>query len=280
MATIIEQENLRDNNSDPRPRYDLTPEELAVLEASLVDSVRERFPEEGVYAAIIEPNHEYANVVRAYEAKSFPEVSELEAEIEENTRFLALVDTRSDSSRVVHASTITGFKHAAHKDAPDEIEARGSESTGFVVIDDLVSMGNFTPQEFRDFYAARGIDLDGCISLETNFRVGQRVPKFNGIDTVDLAYLTIFSQFLQNEPAPRLGEAVVFASINRASLVSFGRVGLKYLLLMDRNDLLTSEAAHGLQFTPVAIPYDADNQGLFEGMGLQPSEAVFSRDNQ
>jgi hypothetical protein len=175
----------------------------------------------------------------------------LPAEVEDNTVFLALVDTRDGQDRVVHATTISGYEDTASESA-----------TGFIVADDLAEMGNFTPEEFREYYQKKGYDLSKCISVETNFKVGDKAPLVNGMRTVDIAYLSVFKMLMSKEP--ELGGAAVFSSINRASIVSFGRRGLKCEPLMGRDDLVTSESVHGLVYKPVAIPYNEASRHVFE----------------
>lgn len=248
--------------------YDLSSEEVKALEGELVDHVREHISDEGVAAVLIPGNHVYADTVRNYEAEYFPEVKDLPEGIEEDTLFIAFVDTRPGIDRVVHATTITGYQEDTQKAL--EQNDTDSTSTNFVVVNDLIEMGNFTAEEFREYYTSRGVKLEECIAVETNFRVGERVEDFNGISTVDLAYLTTFGLAIRNNP--ELGEAGVFANINRASLASFSRVGLKYELLMGRDDMVTSESLEGKEYLPIFIPYSEDTQHLFQGMGLRLPE--------
>ncbi|HEU4914895.1 MAG TPA: hypothetical protein VFT16_05880 [Candidatus Saccharimonadales bacterium] len=244
-----------------RPRYDLDQSELDVLDQQIVASVRGIYPEEGVYSALIAPDHPFSNFVRGQEAKFFPEVNEFPAEEEENTLLFALVDTRLESSRVVHVGTISSpglMRTEAHPD-----------STGFLFVDELVGLGNFTPEDFRAYYESRGLKLDKCIAVETNIRVGEPVEKYHGFRTVDLGYLTLFGLVERSNPEP--GESAVFASINRASAVSFGRVGIECEPLMGRDDMVTPESFYGRRSTPVAIPYT----DIFKAMGPQLPSVSF-----
>lgn len=259
------------NARTSKPRYDLSPDELGALECDLVETLKELGFRDCVAAAWITPNHEFANIARMHEAKYFPEVQELPDVVEDSTLFLVLADTRDDVDRVVHAATVSG--QDVNRDEARVTPVNQDESTGFIVVEDLIEMGNFTPQEFRDYYAAAGIDLDRCISVETNFYIGKRAPRFRGMTSSDLAYLAIFEFFMGLQP--EFGRAVAFASINRPSIVSFGWIGLEYEPLMGRTDLVTSESQRGLRYVPITIPYNAHNLPIFESMGEGLPKASF-----
>ncbi len=253
------------------PRYDLSAEEVRALEGYIVEETERRHPEPGVYAALIPSHRGLANLVRHYEQAHFPEVQNVSSDVEDDTMFVALVDTRPEVRRVVHALTITGLEQAS---GMRPARARSQDSkTGFASIDDLIEMGNFTAEEFRDYYAKQGIDLEQCIAVETNFRVGERAPRYNGLDISALAYMKVFDLFMRGNP--QLERAAVFANINRASRVSFGRFGLVYNPLMGRTDLRTSDALRGLDYEPVIIHYDSNAQALFAGLNSITPEIEF-----
>jgi hypothetical protein len=266
MNNIIALETVASNGAEFRPRYNLTDEELQVLDGQIVGAVKESHPEEGVYAALIGPNHPFSNFVRRYEADFFPEAADFPAELEDNTVLFALVDTRPASNRVVHVGTVSG--PGLHRET-----TTSDESSGFLFVDELVELGNFTPDEFRAHYAERGIDLDKSIAVETNIRVGDPVEKYNGVRTVDLGYLTLFGLIERNNP--EAGKAAVFASINSAQAISFGRVGITCEPLMDRNDFVTPESFQGRTSTPVAVTYDEHCQALFGSFGPQLPSVTF-----
>lgn len=236
-----------------KTRYDLSQEELSDLENDLVSEVKRRFPEEGVYAAWIEPDHRYANLIRSYEAQYFPEVQTLPDTNELNTLFFALVDTRGFANRIVHGATIS----------KGQIESHGN-STGFIGMDQLIEKDNFTAQEFKDYYVDRGIDVSKSISVETNFRVGEKTKPINGFTPAQYAYLSFFNRL--EKKADDLRKAAIFSSINRASVLSFQRFGLDFEPLMGRTDLKTPEADLGLDYLPVVIPYTENNISLFRLM--------------
>lgn len=260
----------RDETNNTPPKYNLTPEELNELEKGLVNLAREKYPNDGLVSVWISPKNKYANLVRAHEASYFPEVEEVSEEDENHTLFMAVVDTRPNSNRVVHAATVTGVSYKSENeslvDGPDQTD----KTTGLYTVDSLIDMGNFTAQEFYEYYENKGIDLKKSIAVETNFRVGEPAEKYNGFSPSDLAYLTFFKML--EKRSPKAEHAMVIATINRASAISFQRVGLAYEPLMGRDDLQTEESLLGKDSKPVALPYNASNIALFNGMGLQLPE--------
>ena len=256
------------------PRYDLSPEELLSLEQEFVGEIKAINSEEGVTAAWIWPDHKYANVLRNHEAQLFPEVGDLSQDIEDRSLFFALVDTRDGTDRVVHASTVSGVL-GRKAGEPNPHDPDGPVTSGFIVIDDLIEMGNFTVEDFWDYYNKMGVQLDGAISVETNFSVGERVDKFNGFKVADIAYLSLFKLALSR--ASQASEAAVFASINDDSIKSFGRVGLQVLPLMGRTDLVTSESEQGLDFKPVLILNTKENSLVFESIDTEVPEITFQQ---
>jgi hypothetical protein len=252
-------------------RYNLSPEELTTLEKELVGTVKEKHPEEGIVSVWISPKSKFANFVRCHEAGYFPEVEEVSAEDEKNTLFMALVDTRSDSNRVVHAATITGVNYKDNDGEPIIGDHElGDAETGFFTVDSLIEKGNFTSRQFYDYYAAEGLDLKKCLSVETNFRIGEKVENFHGFRTADIAYLMFFKMLERTHPTP--GKSVIFATINKASIDSFRRIGLVCKPLMGREDMSTPESEAGRESLPVAIPYDAASQKLFNSINAPIAE--------
>jgi hypothetical protein len=253
------------------PNYNLGPAELNLLEAELVDGIRRGGRSEGITAVWLGPEHPYANIIRSHEARLFPEVHDSSSADENKTLFLALVDTRSESSGVVHGATVCGAA------ALDEGSAAGSAvSTGFIVIDNLIDLGNFSVYDFECYYAERNIDLTHCLSVESNFRIGQRVPHAWGLSTSTIAYLMVF-QFIVRCGARR-NRAMVFADVNRASRMSLQRTGIVYSPLMGRTDLLTPEAALGRSSLPVALPVDDALHTLFLTMRADIPEVFLGVD--
>lgn len=259
---------------EAQPRYDLSQEELQGLETELVKKVESRTKsgllrrrQPSVYATWLASDSKYANILRTNEANYFPEVKELSGAVEDDTTFLAMVDTRKESRRVVHGTTISGLNKDAAKP-----EAEGK--SGFTTIDELIEMGNFSVQEFNDYYAQQGIDLAQSISVDTNFRIGESAEPVDGLKTADLAYLTLF-QLLERRASEGTMPAV-FASINSDSIRSFQRIGLKVEPLMGRDNLITPESRQGQDFHPVAIPLNEEARALFKGMSYSVPEVTLT----
>lgn len=253
------------------PNYNLGPAELTALEAELVDVVRPGASGDGITAVWLGPKHPYANIIRTHEARLFPEVDGSSPGDENKTLFLALVDTRPGSGRVVHGATVCGAG------ALDEASVAGNAvSTGFITIDSLIDFGNFSADEFERYYAARSIDLTHCLSVETNFRIGQKVPNIRGLSTSTIAYLMVF-RFLIRCGAQR-NRAMVFADVNPASRISLQRNGIIYAPLMGRTDLVTPEAALGRSSLPVALPVDDALHDVFLTMRADVPEVFLGVD--
>ncbi len=245
------------------PRYDLNEQELNQLEGELIDEVKSQFPQESIYTAWIYPTNKYANIVRNYEAGFFPEVSQVNEDTEAHTLFLALIDTRDSANRVIHAATITGV------DRPED-----ESETGFFTVDSLIEKGNFTAEEFRDYYGEKQIDLNKCLAIETNFRIGEKVEKFRGLGSADLVYLTIFKTMEKADA--QFGKAGFFATINSLQIHSLQRLGINCEPLMGRTDLITPEAELGVDSLPVMMPYDKALHAIFSNMGPALPEIVLA----
>jgi hypothetical protein len=254
------------------PKYDLDPDQLNALETELVDAVRGGANSEGITAVWLGPGHRYANIIRTQEARLFPEVHDSSSGDENKTVFLALVDTRPGCGRVVHGATVCGAGAPAEAGSI----AVSAVSTGFITIDNLIELGNFSAYEFESYYTSRNIDLTRCLSVETNFRIGQRVPNAWGLSTSTIAYLMIF-RFLVRRGGRR-NRSLVFADVNRVSRISFQRTGIMYAPLVGRTDLVTPEAALGRSSFPVTLPIDDACHDLFLAMRADIPEVFLGVD--
>lgn len=230
------------------PRYDLSPDELADLESHLVAEVHKASSAPGITVAWIRPDHPFSDVVRCSEAKLFPEVVEVSRDDELRSLFMVLVDTRPEVMRAVHAGTVSGSRALAN--------TRSDHSSGMITVDALIAPDNFTLQEFRDFYTARGLNLDACIAVETNFHIVKRARRWNGMPVSNIAYMAYFSELVRQ--GAELGTYAIFASMNSAQVVALRRMEFRFEPLMDREDLVTPEAAMGVQTLPVVIYVDLE----------------------
>lgn len=233
---------------DVAPRYDLSHEELSKLESGIVEQAKSAkgIGLRGLTAVWIDGNSEYANFMRTHEDMKFPDdhVPELFAGHEESSKFLALVDTRRGRNRVIRGTRFT---------TPRVAEEGGA--TKMAMIEGMVDSGQFTEEEFTEHYRERGVDVDQCLSIETNFRIGDRVPRALGvIPAASLAYFTAYNYAVQNNRNAR--NVAIFAHINQASVNSLEHLGVDTEPLMDNKDLWTPDASkkdRDLRFDPVAL---------------------------
>lgn len=262
-ATKWARNHIRNDIIENRPRYDLSEEELKELEQGLVSEVKSKVPEEGVSAVWIRPDNKYANFIRTHEAHYFPEVEEVTEEEEKNTLFMVLVDTREDENRVVHAATVMKPKDVA--DYPSD------QPTGFFTVDHLIALGNFKTDEFYDYYSEKGIDISKSISVETNFRVGDRID-YNGVGSADLAYIALLQSI--KSAGGSIDQAAVFATLNEKQINSFERIDIDFDSLMGMKDFKTPEEELDIDSKPVAIVVNDKSNRILGGMGISIPELI------
>ncbi len=250
------------------PRYDLSPEELGAIEASMVEDAKARFGET-VSVAWVSPEHPYCDFLRTHEARYFPEVVETDPEYDLNQVYLAIVDTRSGQDKVVHAASVMRLRSILNNDGTES-----SDRTGLYTVDSLIGLGNFTKEEFLAFYRDQGIELDASIAVETNFKITDNFEPFFGMgSSADLAYLTLFNTLIANN-AP-IDKTVVFATINTKQIKSLERVGIDVVALMGRTDFRTEEEEHGVFSMPVTILVNQKTHDIFSSLGLELPELIY-----
>jgi hypothetical protein len=210
-------------------RYDLTLEEVLENQLKLIQKVwTDTKGQKDIYNVWLNSHNPLSNIVRSGEASYFPEIADLvDDEVERHSAFLAIVDTR-DEQRIVHAARITGPNMAigGAGDHPDR--------TFFAGIDELIADGLLSASEFREYYRQKGIDIYNCIGVETNFRVGDKLDQDSIVPPAYMAYLSFFR--VLESLQPDLEKVGVFAKVNRASLLSFSRVGFAFEPLLGRDD--------------------------------------------
>ncbi len=223
------------------------------LEADLVNLVAATHSQE-IVACWIGAASSFADLARGLEAAQFPEMPELMARHEAKATFLALVDSRPDQSRVVHVMRLSSTA----------IDADG-QCTGPALVDVLVASGQgLTWTVVRDYFDQAGIEHSRCIAVESNFRVGPKVDTPSGLPTADIAYMSIYNEWLQFGGLP--DRSVIFAHVNRASLISFRRIGFEVRAAFAREELRTPTLGGGFDesYQPVEIPLSPLNARLFE----------------
>lgn len=245
--------------------YDLTEQQCNVLERDLVAMATEQHGRK-VTAVWIENGHPLANLVRTREQQAFPDIDTqgLFGEYEGSSTFVAMVDTRKGAKkgRVIRGSRLTGRKLVDDGTEPSH-DIRRDGGSNMAMVRDMITDGEITGQEVYDYYRSHGIDLDGSVSIETNFRIGPHAPRrFGVIPMADLGHLT----FYQHAYGDRNNQDVaVFAHVNDATVHSIGRIGITVEPFAGRNDLQTpagpgSERRYDDKFHPVAMPNTGKTQ--------------------
>lgn len=246
-------------------RYDLGPEELSVLEREICEDAREHFGD-GLSIAWITPNHPFSNFVRTHEASQFPEATDVDPQYDKAQVYLAIVDTRDGKNSIVHAASLM---KARIYDAEPSPEAK----TGIYTVDSLIELGNFTAEEFLDFYRKKEVSIERSIAVETNFKIESDFKPFSGLGSADLTYLTLFNTLLDNQ-AP-VGNTVVFATINTLQIKSLRRSGVDIEPLMGRYDFQTEEAEKGVYSMPATILVNQNTYDIFSRLNLKLPELVY-----
>lgn len=215
-------------------------------------------PDPGVVAVWLEHDSPHAGLVRALEADVFPEVPELMVPFEDQCFFLALVDTRAHLRRVAHAFRLSSRRPGTPPDG---------DRVGIVLIDELIASGQgLALDDVRRHFAGAGTDLDKCISVETNFRVGGKVKREVGeaLPVSQLGYLALFRAL------ERFGvtgaEGAVFAHLNKVAVVSLKMVGVEYVPFAGRDDIRTptiGDVGFDPNYRPVTMPTTPKNVRVF-----------------
>ena len=169
--------------------------------------------------------------------------------------FLALVDTRPEFARVVHAFRLSGATGYGASQHPTQIES--------VLLDDLAASGQGIDLPAIDgYYASRGIDLRRSLSIETNFRVGERVETESGLPPAQIGYVALFQQILREDIE------VLFAHLNEPAIRSLNAVGVSSEPIAGRDDLRTPTAGgkFDANYSPVAILVNEENSAVLASL--------------
>ncbi len=251
------------STSPHAPDYDLRSRDLESLQEELVEKILATRRAETICTVWLPGTSPYANVVRTVEQKVFPQIPALMRSVERECLFLGLVDVRAENRRLVHAFRLCGRVLGA----PTIIDLTDN-GFGIALLDDLVRSGQITGAEIRQYYDSRAVDLGKCLSVETNFRVGDRV-EWGGLRVSDLGYIAVF------QVLDRLGikdDAAIFAHLNPPAIASLGHVGVQYSAIAGRDDLRTptidedGNQSVDASYTPVEIPLSVENLNVFDGL--------------
>jgi len=257
---MIDQDKPR-TDTDP---YHMSPERAGTLENELLAHVNARTDRETVHAVWLPQESEYADLIRTLECEKFPEIADVMRPFEKQSVFLALVDNRPEVQRIVHAFRLTSLSHA-------DMEIPEGDTTGVALLDDIIdSDQDLTASEVKDYYEKQGIDLAKCVSVETNFRVGEKVKVEDGLPVSQKGYLAIFRELERG--GVHEGNAAVFAHLNRPAVSSLGMAGVEYGPLAGREDLQTPTVTPDGQrifddkYRPVAIIATSHNVQVFQDL--------------
>lgn len=234
------------------PRYDLSPEELVEREARIVDLVRQQ--QGDIVCSVWAPSTSpYADVVRTRELEKFPEMLELMRGYEDESVFLLMVDARPNAGWIARGTRIASpiFTRGVR---PSIREG----SINIPLLQGMIDSGQVTGQELIDYYAEKGINLDNCVSVETNLKIRQS-ERLNGVPLAQLGYLTMFNFALGLGSSGESDDvsSCILAHINEDTKRSFEFLGLggDYEPLVGREDLHTptSGGVFDDSYIPVAF---------------------------
>ena len=237
--------------------YHLPEAQVKALERELVSAIKTEYSTPDVYAAWIAPDHRFADAIRTLEARQFPEMPDLVNEnVEKRSIFMVLVDTREDEDRIIHCTRLSGLT------TPSGSQETDAESSGFIVIDEAIGKNELTLEDFHTFCERNELDVKSSISVETNFRVGEKVPERDGLRISDIGYVTFFRKIL--EKGGEVDHAGVFASINVGTRKSLGAIGVKSILIPVET---STQRAEDEAYELVAIPASAETSRILTELG-------------
>lgn len=250
--------------------YEIKEEDFENLQNELVRIVAESTPNDGVHSVWLNTENKFSNLVRTLEVGIFPEiVSFVDPLVESRSKFLALVDTSEDQRRIVHGFRLSGIAmNATVGEAQNKKSGlyNQDESIGLIMVDELIQSGQgFTAKEFREYYDMAGVKIEDCVSVETNFRVGDKVET-DGLRVSDLGYIAIFN--LLERISTKLDEACVFAYLNAPAIKSLQAIGIEYRPFAGREDLKAPGSGEEFDehYIPVAIPKNKRNTDVFRSI--------------
>lgn len=250
---------------DFTPRYDLSESEQGRYQRALVTVSRTSGRGDTIYTAWVRSSHPISNLVRTLEAKVFPEIPALMEPFEDESVFLTLIDTRPGTERVVHAFRLSSLAISGKGMGAD---ASRRCTFGMALIDDLLSSGQgLDVDAFVGHYEGRGVDLTKCVSVETNFTVGNRVSTESGLRVSDLGYIAIFQLVKQLSGLEH--NACVFAHLNEPAVASLGQIGVTNRPIAGRDDLKTptiGETEFDEKYRPAEIPGSKENIEVFRAL--------------
>lgn len=247
--------------SDFSPIYQMSEDELRDAEDQLFAYLKSNTATDSdVYTVWLPSGHSFSNIVRHYETEIFPEIPEIVESYEDRCLFLAVVDMRDVSPKVVH-----GFRFSSKGELSENFE--GKLLTGMPFIDDIINSNqDLTAEMFFEYYRGIGVDLDKSISVETNFRI-DKVDDYNGVPISQVGYLALFNYVNKQEINHN---ASIFAHLNIPAIKSLGAIGVTYKDIAEIPGLKTPTIGGEFDsnYSPVDIPFSEENVHIFEQLSV------------
>lgn len=254
------------------PRYDISDCDLGSLEETFFRDIKNKLEQGGVEDSglslvWIQPNSPFADIVRAHEKKNFSEIQGIVESYEDACLFMALVDTRGELDRVVHASRFTA------RQEPGVV----LKKTGVPFIDDIILSGqDLEVGEYFDYCRKTSIDPSKSLAVETNFRI-READVYNGCRMAQIGYIALFDMVTSLQSGEE-GDPVVYAHINHATITSLGHLGVEYRPVADKVSLRTPTIGGKFDdnYSPVEIPNTTTNKDIFAALrGILPPQIMF-----
>lgn len=243
-------------------RYDLVGDELEAQRRALVDEIVSVAPSGEAAVGWIPPDHPGADVVRAEEARVFPDiVGFMSDEIEARCRFLVVIDLASETG-LTHAFRVSSLRY---RDGARPGDRTDSATIGIPMVDEVIEANPpLTAAEVEDFYRTRGIGLELCIAVETNLRVTPQGSAPSGMRWSDYGYIALFQE--ARERPDVIDGRGVFAHLNEAARRSLDAVGAEAEPFLGRPDLRSPAAQEGTFddcYSPSFLPPTEVNLRVF-----------------
>lgn len=262
-------EKLQNPEPKTQPKYNVEPEEFRLLQEDLIKKINDLSDDVGIHAVWLNTDNKFSNLVRTLEAGVFPEITAFVTPlVESRSRFLTILDTSDDHRRILHGFRISSISisNAVEEEHKENRFYVQDDNIGLAMVDELIQSGQgFTAKEFIDYYERIGVDIKNCISVETNFRVGEKVET-DGLRVSDLGYIAIFNSLERKSTS--LDDVCVFAYLNAPAIKSLQATGIEYRPFAGREDLKAPGVDDDFDehYIPIAIPKNKRNTDVFKSI--------------
>lgn len=243
--------------NDPRsvtygslPNYELDEVEIEQGERQLVDIVRANIGRSAC-AVWLRSDDPLANIVRAHEAKLFPEIPDLMDGVEDTSRFMAVVDTRRSAGqgRVIRGTRLNSPMF-------NELEDEADPINDIDTIRGLIASGQITREDIEDYYSSHHFSLRNAISVETNFKIGERAKRHHFLPMAQLAYAAIVHYGIKHVEDGKTPS--IIAHVNQSTVDSMSRAGFSHEVFAGSDKLYTPNENNepDNKYRPVVYVYD------------------------